>query len=378
MPRHKIALIFYCLITFSMVSCTSKTDDQALSPTGSPADREALLIHVADNIIIPSYAKYDVKLDSLVSKSKAFTDAPTQLTLDNLRSAWREAYIEWQKVELFDVGPANDYTLRFYINTYPTAVAKINDNIASGTADMHEAFSYDAQGFPAFDFMINSGASDQAVIDRYTIASDATKRINYLKLLTSEMNTKCDQVYHAWINGYRDQFVSKKGTDVSSSLSLLVNGYTLNFERYIRSGKIGIPAGALLLYNPSLNTIEAYYKRDLSLTLVKTAHQASFDFFKGISVLDGTEGPSFRTYLNQLGASDSQSGSSLATVLGNQFQTTSDYLDLLGPILYDDITDELPKIKDVYNSMQTTVRLIKVDLSSAMSITITYVDNDGD
>ncbi len=379
MSRKKIVVIFYTLISLVLISCTSKTDeDSGFKPTGSPADREALLVNVADNIIIPSYAKADVKIDSLVSKSKAFTDAPTQTTLDDLRTAWREAYIEWQKVELFDVGPANTYTLRFYTNTYPTAVAKINDNIASGTADMHEAFSYDAQGFPAFDFMINSGASDQVILDRYTIATDALKRVNYLKLLTSELNTKFDQVYNLWTSSYRAEFVSRTGTDASSSLSLLVNAYTLNYERYVRSGKIGIPSGALVNDIPSLQTIEALYKKDLSLTLVKTAQQASFDFFNGKSVIDGTEGPSFKTYLVQLGANDSQTGTALATVLGNQFQITNDKLNLLGPILYDDITNELPKVKEVYTSMQATVRLIKVDMSSAMSITISYVDADGD
>jgi len=378
MQRKKIILVFYSLISLVIISCTSKKDEETFSPTGSASDREALLVHVADDIIIPSYAKFNVKLDALVSKSQAFTDAPAQLTLDELRSAWREAYIEWQKVELFDVGPANTYTLRFYINTYPTSVSKINDNIASGTADMHEAFSYDAQGFPAFDFMINSGATDQDILNRYTIATDATKRINYLKLLTSEMNTKCDQVYNAWTSGYRNDFVSKTGTDASSSLALLVNGYTLNYERYIRSGKIGIPAGALVSYNPSLQTIEALYKQDLSLTLAKTAQQASFDFFNGKSVLTGIEGASFKTYLLAIGATDSQTGTALATVLGNQFQIVNDKLDALGPILYDDITDQPQQIKEAYDALQKAVRLIKVDMSSSMSITISYVDNDGD
>ena len=31
-----------------------------------------------------------------------------------------------------------------------------------------------------------------------------------------------------------------------------------------------------------------------------------------------------------------------------------------------------------YNEMQKAVRMIKVDMTSAMSITVTYVDNDGD
>ena len=33
---------------------------------------------------------------------------------------------------------------------------------------------------------------------------------------------------------------------------------------------------------------------------------------------------------------------------------------------------------DTYNELQKAVRMLKVDMTSAMSITITYTDNDGD
>jgi hypothetical protein len=33
---------------------------------------------------------------------------------------------------------------------------------------------------------------------------------------------------------------------------------------------------------------------------------------------------------------------------------------------------------DTYAAMQKLVRMLKVDMTSAMSITITYTDNDGD
>ncbi|WP_449437648.1 hypothetical protein [Pedobacter steynii] len=36
------------------------------------------------------------------------------------------------------------------------------------------------------------------------------------------------------------------------------------------------------------------------------------------------------------------------------------------------------KMIDVYTEMQKSVRMLKVDMTSAMSITITYTDNDGD
>jgi hypothetical protein len=42
------------------------------------------------------------------------------------------------------------------------------------------------------------------------------------------------------------------------------------------------------------------------------------------------------------------------------------------------VNTEQSKVQDLYNEMQKMVVLLKVDLSSALSILITYQDNDGD
>ena len=291
-----------------------------------------MLTHIADNIILPSYANFKTKFDAMLAKSDAFAAKPDKASLANFRQAWVDAYTEWQKVELFDVGPAEQYTLRNFFNIYPANIAGIEEYIAAGSGTFDVPASYPKQGFPALDYLINGLATtDDAIVARYTTAADAAKRIAYLKRLTTQMNAQFNTVYSAWTTGYRDTFITCTALNAGCSTSKLVNGYVLNYERYIRSGKFGIPSGAMTNGTVAPDKVEAYYKKDISLMLAKTAHQASVDFFNGKSVKTGQEGPGLKTYLNALGAKDSSTGTSLTDIINKQFEPLPSSLATLKP-----------------------------------------------
>lgn len=373
----QFGLAMFCAL--ALYACTKKKGTEP-EPENTNVDRKALLTNLADNIIIPSYINFKAKFDVMLNKADAFTAAPTTTSLVDFRTAWVNAYIEWQKIELIDVGPANAQTIRSFFNVYPTNVDLINSNITSGTANFDIPSTYSQQGFSALDYLINGLANTDAdIVASYTSASDAAKRIAYLKKITGQMNSIFTKVYTPWTAGsYRDEFINSTGTSASSSLAVLINGYVLNYERYIRSGKFGIPSGAMMNGVVSANKVEAFYKKDISLTLAKTAQQASIDFFNGKSVKTGTEGPSFKTYLDALNAKDSKTGIKLSQAITDQFTITGQKLNLLTENLYNEVNTNNQKMIDVYTEMQKSVRMLKVDMTSAMSITITYTDNDGD
>lgn len=368
------------LLMAVIFACSKKDSPDGDKTTGNATDRQAMLVNIADNIVIPSYDNFKLKFDVMLTKSDAFTASPNTNTLTEFRTAWQNAYVEWQKVELFEFGPAERYVLRSYFNVYPAAESVINANIASGTANLDLPSNYNAQGFPALDYLVNGlGNTDNAILLNYTSASDAAKRIAYLKKITTQMNTVFNQVYTDWKGSYRNEFVNKTGVDASSSTSTMVNGVVRNYERSVRSGKFGIPSGVMLNGTVSPEKVEAFYKKDISLTLAKTAHQATVDFFHGKSVKNGAEGPSLKTYLTGLSAIDSKTQGKLSEVINNQFSVTSAKLNAITTEnLNSLVITNNPVMIDVYEAMQTSVRMLKVDMTSAMSITITYTDNDGD
>src|SRR5688572_25544420 len=119
--------------------------DNEPSPVDEGKDREAILIHWADNIVKPSYANFEGKLNALIAKAEIFTNVPATTSLTEFRSAWVDAYLEWQKVELFEFGPADKYTLRNFFNIYPADVTGINANMNDPAANLALPASYARQ-----------------------------------------------------------------------------------------------------------------------------------------------------------------------------------------------------------------------------------------
>lgn len=373
----RVAVISF--ITFFLLSCGSK--EREPSPADNSKDRKLVLSHWADEIVIPSYENYKGTFDIMVEKAEAFAASPDQTTLSGLREAWAQAYLGWQKVELFEFGPADKYTLRNLFNIYPTDVNGIITNMNDPAINLDLPASYARQGFPALDYLINGVAIDDAsIVAAYTTEPDAEKRMAYLLRITNRMEALLNNVITEWNGPFRDDFINKTGIDIGSSFGLVVNAFVLHYERYIRSGKVGIPSGAAIGSTgvPSPERVEAYYKRDISLALAQNANQAAQDFFNGKKYASDEEGPSFKSYLDALGAKDPATGTPLSEIINNQFVAIETELAQLSPDLYEQIQTDNQKMVDTYAAMQKLVRILKVDMTSAMSVTITYTDNDGD
>lgn len=370
---------FALLLTLLFLGCSGGSDKPDPQPTDEGKDRSVMLKALAENVIIPSYDQFKTKFDLMSEKSKAFTAKPDAQTLGEFRNAWATAYLAWQRVELFDFGPAEKQSIRNFFNIYPASEAGITANMTDPASSLEVPASYPTQGFPALDYLINGlGANDTAILAYYTTDKDAAKKLAYITRVTTRMESLLGKVMSDWKGEYLNTFISKTGLDISSSTSLMVNGIVLHYERYIRSGKFGIPSGAMANGIPAPEKVEAFYKKDISKTLAQTAHKAYIDFFNGRHAATGEAGPGLKSYLDALGAKDSGTGKLLTEAINTQFQAATTKLDALKPNLYEEVKTNNQAMKDTYTEMQKAVRMLKVDMTSAMSITITYTDNDGD
>src|SRR5690606_40228673 len=76
----------------------SSNDNEEVNNTPS-FDRSAILVNWADNIIIPSYENYTAKVTTLSEKAATFTQTPDETGLAELRTAWFDAYVAYQRSE---------------------------------------------------------------------------------------------------------------------------------------------------------------------------------------------------------------------------------------------------------------------------------------
>ena len=349
----------------------SSNDNEEVNNTPS-FDRSAILVNWADNIIIPSYENYTAKVTTLSEKAATFTQTPDETGLAELRTAWLDAYVAYQYVAPYDFGKASLLYLKLSANTYPTDVAGIEANIASGSYNLGTQIQFSRQGFPAIDYLIYGTGTDSEIIASYSNQATA----DYLNAIIAQLKSIAEQVTNDWNGAYRDTYVNNNSTSVSSSVNITTNNFIKNFEKDVRSGKVGIPAGIFSNGVTYADKVEAYYKNDVSKTLLTAGIKAQQDFFNGKAFNGTTTGASLKSALDVVNAV--RDGQNLSAIINNQFGTINTAVSALNESFSDQITQDNNKMLTAYDAMQQNVVYLKLDMMQALNITIDYVDGDGD
>jgi predicted lipoprotein len=368
----KKILLLLSLIAL-IAACSSNEGDNSSSDN---YDRTALLTNWAENIIIPSYTNYQAKITTLVTDANTFTTNPSEANLQTVRNSWLEAYKAYQYVSIYNFGKAKDLYLKEKANTYPADKAGIDANITAGSYNLSLISQFSKQGFPALDYVLNGlGTTDAAIVAFYT-NSNATKYKKYLTDLVSELNTNSTNTLNDWNGGYKSTYIANNGKSISSSVSMTINSFLENYEKDIRAGKIGIPAGVFSSGTSFPEKVEAYYKKDVSKILLETAVHAAQDFFNGKKFNGTTTGPGLKAYLDYLNAvRDNQN---LSTIINNQFDLVFTKTSELNTNFSTQITTANSKMITAYDVLQLNVVYLKLDMMQALKITVDYIDNDGD
>ena len=358
-----------------MVGCSSDNDSPK-DDQNDTFDRAAMLANCADNIIIPAYTAFNFKVVDLKSKTTDFNQNPTVENLQTLRAAWEDAYVSFQHVSMFEIGKAEELRFRNRLNVYPTDVLEVESFIESGVYDFSLPSTIDDQGFPALDYLINGLAeTDLEIIEFYISNSNAAGYKTYLQTLSNTMADLTNQVLSSWTNGYRHTFVANTSSSASGSVDNFTQAYIFYYEKALRAGKVGIPAG-IFSNQPLPENVEAYYKKDISKKLLLEAIDATRNFFDGKHFGNNSTGPSFKTYLDYLNTI--KNGENLSALIDNQFTVAKNKANELNANFVLQIETDNSKMLGSYNELQRIVVLLKVDMVQALNIAITYVDADGD
>ncbi|MEM1258869.1 MAG: imelysin family protein [Bacteroidota bacterium] len=350
-------------------------DDGVSDDDGSSVtfDRGTMLANWADNIILPSYTAFLNTHGDLKTEFETFQDAPSEENLASLRDAWIEAYKSWQHISMFETGPAEDNGLRLNINTYPTDVELITDNIENTTYNLDLPSNRDAKGFPALDYLLNGMAdSDAEIVAIFTEANSGDVHLAYVSDIIDDIETRVTTVRDAWQSGYRDTFVENDGSSATASVDRYVNDFIFYYEKFLRAGKMGIPLGVFTGIQAP-NTIESFYYPQLSNDLFQEGLNAVQDFFSGVAFGTDDQGESLASYLTALNEAE------LRDDILDQFESARTAVAALEPFRTEIETNN-PAVDmfAAYDEVQRNVAFFKVDMVSAMSIAIDFVDADGD
>ena len=189
--------------------------------------------------------------------------------------------------------------------------------------------------------------------------------------ISNRCNELTSSAYSDWNSNYSTFYKEQDGTDVGSSLGLLVNSLNLDFEKYIRDGKVGIPLGIRSLGNPLPGHIEAPYSGN-SKALLKTSLEGLLLIIEG----SANNSPSLSSYMDHVDAQ--YNGSALSGVIRNHINGLINQVDAVDRHLETWLIEESSAADQLYADLQQLVIYLKVDMTSSLGILISYQDTDGD
>jgi predicted lipoprotein len=367
-----VLLIFGCII----MACSSDESNNSNNNVDN-FDRSLMLMNWADNIIVPAYQNFSDETNAIKLASDAFIVETTLENLNTLRQKWEDAYLSWQTVAMYEIGPAQNVGLRSFLNTFPSNVSNIDDLIDNQNYNFADTNFNDEQGFPALDYLLYGIAEDDTVIlNLFDNDFNGDKNRKYLSDVVNRIDNLANQVLEGWQNGYRDVFMQNSGSSANSSTNRMANLFMEFYEVRLRNGKIGFPAGVFSGGNSEPSNVEALYKRNLSKRLCLKALEAHQNFFNGDAVNSNSSDVSFASYLDFLNTI--KEGEDLTTLINNQYETTKNVINSLNDNFYEQISTNNTQMLEAFESLQDNVIYLKSDMFSALSIALEFSSGDGD
>ena len=337
------------LLSISISSCNKENGDASFNEETYLSE---FLINAADNIIAPAYIKAELSAKNLKEVKDLFNKSSTKGNLILLKSKWREAFINWQRIYPFYFysyeGLYTPSGLILDVASFPTDTLKIESTIANNnTIDLTNRFS---RGFVAIDYLLNH-ANEQDILVEFD-----SSRKKYLSAVVDDIYTKIKTEKELWKKDYRNKFIADKAKTAGAPISLYYNAFIRSFE-LIKQLKLAIPAGYIFGQNdirPDL--LETRYDTELALSLLEESIKVIDDIWYGRSYL-GKNGIGFDDLLAYHEESKLISETELCN---NEIRKSLDLLTNLS----EDLVNNPQLINDLIDKMQKQTRHYKVDLST--------------
>ena len=274
---------------------------------------------------------------------------------------------------MFNILKAEEVYFIQKMNTYPASVSKIENNISTGDYNLEtNNNNWVAQGFPTLDYLLFGLKANNTSTLLFYQNIENIAYLNYLQAVVSQMVDITEIVSQDWIAS-RDIFVSSSENSATSSLNMLTNDFIYYFEKGLRTNKFGIPAGVFSAKNARVGNVEAYYNSTKSKELSLEALKAVKGFFKGETYNSTGTGASLKSYVDYMTETNI-----LSLAIITKFDESEQLINNLNDNFADQIITNNSLMINVFDKLQEGVILLKTDLLSVLSISVDYIDADGD
>ncbi|MEM9990782.1 MAG: imelysin family protein [Bacteroidota bacterium] len=358
-----ILLLFVLLGSFTLFLACDKENSEAAF------DRSKMLENYARNIIQPQSADFRAKILALQEAIELLLTDTDEAKLATAQDKWEKSYKAWMKMNSFNFGPGGTEglrrTLAEEIGTWPVDIENIEAKIADPNFVLNDS-KRNTRGLLAIEYLLFETEHINTVNDW------TTARKEYLQAVINKLEGQVAAFDEAWQGTYANEFIDNDGTAVRSSTTQMYNEFIRSYES-IKDLKIGIPFGSIAGTVVRPEFVEARFSQH-SLEYALLHYAALVDLWYGRKA-NGEDGIGWEEYLLSV-----EGGAALVADTKAQFDKIETAIAALptDTPLQELAVSQNQAVLDFEQALQELTRYLKGDLSSLLSLAITFSSMDGD
>ena len=344
------------------------------SAMAQPVAKDAMLGGIVRNVIVPGYQELAAKCRALTVAAEELAKNPNSESLEKVRQAWLAAQLASRQVQWLQTGPIADYE---YLSTFyygKVLPNRIEDVLSSSNAldDSYLAeLGIIAKNMFTMEHLLFEKRTEVLAKEPQTSVLDLNKlfgtnvqrHCQYLLVVARNVETKADKVSGDWGRTNRQDAAAKFTTGGQTTLNSLMNQAAKIVET-VAEGHLDFALHLRSPIAPQLDRIEGARSGTSVpqlLAILRGTHQ----------MYRGGEGLGLDDYVRGLNPA-------LETRVEQQFQKALSALQAIEPPFEVALTDRKESVQLAFEAAHGLEILLKVDLASALGVTITFSSNDGD
>ena len=349
---------WFFVLLLVLVGC--KDDDDSDTPSPSPNIRQVEIERIVNNQIVADFNTAEASAKQLAAALSSLRSNPSPAQLAVARNSWTVAAADWMELTSTQVGEAKFTFLYSRIYSFPIDTTRLLglSDVESDTTTILNAPS-STKGFAAVEYLLFGRTPTEQLS---FLAEDY--RMDYLAATGEVLHQTVDELNHFWVDEYSTEFAQNSATGTAEPVSLLFNGILTSLEN-MKAYELGEPLG-LNGTNPNSELLIAPFSNE-SKVLMKRQ-------IEGIYQLFGTDN-GYATMVRSMNLTHSNA---LADQVDKAFITTLDQIDQTPLDWNQAVRSNNAELLQLHDDVKELIRLLKTDVSSHLSITITLSDSDGD
>jgi len=361
------------LVAALALAALSERVAQAQPASPAPFTKNAMLRDIARNVIAPGYQQLALECRELTNSVGQLVQAPSQTSLDNARKDWLAVSQAASRMRCFQAGPITDrsYASTFYYwQVLPVRIDAVLKSPRPIDPSLLDELGATAKGMFALEYLLFDCPGDQPAGTAKTpttlkllTGTQSQRRGLYLLTLARDLEAKASHLATDWTAPGDQGAMAKFVAGGQESVNLLVNQLAVAMEDAAEHS-LNFVLELPLPISPQLDRIERG-RSGSSLQGLIAALEGVQQMYRG------AEGLGLDDDLKRVNAP-------LEIRLHDQFNAAIAATRAIGAPLEQAVVDDRASLENAHQKTRALEILLKVDLVSALGVTLTFSSNDGD